>query len=91
MTAQQLWLTLIMPLLYTIAFFGAYEITGELPVPCFFLDYRVYGWFRVATKGMGVLDWIVFAVVLIGVGAAARRLQAGAQRRPLAISALTAL
>jgi len=92
MAAKRLWLTLIMPLLYTVAFFMAYEITGELPVPYFFLDYRAYGWFGVGPDGIGVLYWIaLLGAVLIGIGAAVRRLQAAAQRRPLATSAIAVL
>lgn len=84
---KPLWSATIMPLLYTLFFFTAYEITGEPPVPYFFLDYKTLGWFSVGAGGLGVAYWIVILLlVLLGLGAAAFKLKALCRAKPLAVS-----
>ena len=41
---------LIMPFLYSIFFFIYYEITNQMPVPYFFLDFKKYGWFNIGHR-----------------------------------------
>jgi hypothetical protein len=84
---RHLGLGLIMPLLYAIFFFSAYEITGKLPVPYFFLDYKKLGWVGFGAEGIGVAYWVgLLLLALIGIGAVALKLKVTAERRPLLVS-----
>lgn len=53
------YLPLIMPLLYGGFFSIYYEITNELPVQYFFMDYKTYGWLAFKSGGMGVIYWVL--------------------------------
>ncbi len=76
-----------MPLLYAIFFFSAYEITGKLPVPYFFLDYKELGWLGFSAESIGVVYWVgLLLLVLIGIGAVVVRLKTTAEKRPLMVS-----
>lgn len=61
---------LILPLLYVIVFVVAYEMTGVLPVPYFFLNYRLIGWMTIGgTQVLGSFWWILMLTLfLIGIG-----------------------
>lgn len=84
---SHLGLGLVMPLLYMIFFFSAYEITGKLPVPYFFLDYKKLGWVGFGAEGFGVVYWVgLLLLVLIGIGAAVLKLKSTAGRRPFMVS-----
>ncbi len=84
---SHLGLGLIMPFLYMIFFFSAYEITGKLPVPYFFLDYKELGWLRFGPEGFGVVYLVgLLLLVLIGIGAAILKLKTTTERRPLLVS-----
>jgi hypothetical protein len=84
---KQIWTVLIMPLLYMIFFFSAYALTGELPVPYFFLDYQTLGWFSFGSLGPGVVYWIgMLLLVLLGLGGLARELKSRCQEQPLRVS-----
>ena len=80
-------LSLVMPLFYTVFFCIAYAITGKLPVPYFFLDYKKYGWYRITRKGIGVFYWIGFlSLGLLGIGAAMLKLKALHKKKPFVVS-----
>lgn len=84
-------LSLIMPLFYTVFFCIAYAITGKLPVPYFFLDYKKYGWYRITKKGIGVFYWIGFlSLGLLGIGTAMLKLKALNKENPFAVSLVSA-
>ncbi len=75
---------LVMPLGYMVFFFGAYELSGRLPVPYFFLDYRTVGWLSVGADGIGVVYWVLILVgVLLGIGVGILDLKQQCRRRPL--------
>jgi len=77
-------LALVMPLAYLLFFFAAYELTGRLPVPDFFLDYETYGWLRIGASGIGVVHWVLVLVdVLLGIGVGVVKLRARCQETPL--------
>lgn len=60
---------LIMPFLYSIFFFIYYEITNQMPVPYFFLDFKKYGWFNIGQQGISVIYWMaVLCAVLVLTG-----------------------
>lgn len=81
------WLALVMPLLYTLFFFTAYEIIGKLPVQYFFLDYKTLGWFSIGAGGIGVVYWIaLLLLVCLAIGGATLKLQSMNRQKPLAIS-----
>lgn len=86
---RNLGLGLLMPLLYMIFFFSAYEITGKLPVPYFFLDYKELGWLRFGAEGFGVVYWVgLLLIVLLGIGVTILKLKKIAERRPVVVSVL---
>lgn len=57
--------SLIMPLLYSIFFFVYYEITNQMPVPYFFMDFKKYGWFNISSFGIGVIYWMVILCAVL--------------------------
>jgi len=60
---------LIIPLAYMVFFFAVYELSGRLPVPYFFLDYRTLGWLSIGANGIGVVYWMLILVgVVLGMG-----------------------
>jgi hypothetical protein len=80
---------LVMPLAYGLFFFAAYELSGRLPVPYFFLDYKTYGWLRVDARGIGVVYWIlVLSAVLLGIGGGILNLKKRCHEKPLTCSML---
>lgn len=62
------WLGLITPLYYMffVAVCIAKNITfsGSL-VPYYYLNYQLYGWFRIGNGSVGVVYWIIFQALLI--------------------------
>ncbi|HZW48704.1 MAG TPA: Pr6Pr family membrane protein [Bacillota bacterium] len=85
--SRQIPLSLVMPLLYAVFFCISYAITGKLPVPYFFLDYKKYGWYRITRKGIGIIYWIVFlSFGLLGIGAAMLKLKALHKKNPFTVS-----
>ncbi len=58
-------LALVMPLLYAVLFVIVYELTNELPVPYFFLNYRLNGWFTVSTTSIGTFWWVLILMGLL--------------------------
>jgi len=76
--------TLIIPIAYVLFFSAAYELTGRLPVPYFFLDYLTYSWLRAGADGIGVVYWVlILSGVIIGLGAAAQHLKNQCQENPV--------
>lgn len=56
---------LVMPLIYALLFIIVYEITNELPVPYFFLDYRLHGWFTLSTTSIGTFWWMIILLSIL--------------------------
>lgn len=54
-----------MPLLDAISFIIIYELTDVLPVPYFFLNYRLNGWFTVSTTSIGTFWWVLILMGLL--------------------------
>jgi len=89
---KHIWLSLIMPLLYAVYFFGTYELTGIIPVAYFFLDYKKLGWFTIGGSGLGVGIWIIMlCVLLLIIGVAILKLKKICQKKPLITSLVTAI
>ena len=60
---------IVMPILYAIYFLAYYAFIGSQPVPYFFLDYQVLGWFTITSHGIGVIYWILLiSLLVIGLG-----------------------
>jgi nicotinamide riboside transporter PnuC len=84
---RQVWLALVMPLLYMVFFFTAYAKTGQLPVLYFFLDFQTYGWFSIEPGGIGVVYWIlILSLILLGIASLTQKLQVACRKRPWAVS-----
>ncbi len=84
---RQVWLALVMPLLYMVFFFAAYAKTGQLPVPYFFLDFQTYGWFSIGVGGIGVVYWIVIlTLILLGIASLTQKIQMASRKRPWTVS-----
>ena len=81
--------TLIMPIAYVLFFIAAYELTGRLPAPYFFLDYQKCGWLRIGADGIGVVYWVLMlSVVLIGMGAGILDLRGQCREKPVVFSVI---
>jgi len=75
---------LVLPLAYMMFFFAAYELSGRLPVPYFFLDYKRYGWLGIGARGIGVLYWVlILSGVLLGLGVGILSLKKRCPGKPL--------
>lgn len=84
---------IILPLAYSVYFFISYWLTGKMPVPYFFLDYRRFGWFRIDSAGIGVAYWaLILTAVLILMGRALIRLKRSARGKlPIALAVAAAM
>ncbi len=85
------WLSLVMPLFYSVYFFTSYEITGKLPIPYFFLDYKKLGWFTIGANGLGVTYWsVLICGMLILLSAILLKLKSAYPQKPQKAGLLSA-
>jgi hypothetical protein len=81
---------LIMPLLYSVYFFIHYEISNQMPVPYFFLDFKQFGWLAFKNGGIGVIYWmVILCAVLFVLGYYSLKLRDICIKKPLSTSIIT--
>lgn len=88
---KHLWMAMIMPVLYSLYFFGEYALTGEQPVRYFFMDFKKHGWFRLSRTGIGVFYWMILLLsTIIGIGKGLLFIRHLGQKKPVKTSLWTA-